>query len=87
MKMKRSYLHGRLVDIKTLRNRIAHHERIVGKRDLLRDYQDLVEAIGWINPTIRAWVEHTNCFEERWKRKLKKTQSTAVQDTRPPDEV
>lgn len=80
IKIRRTTLHGRLVEIKTLRNRIAHHERIVGKRDLPQDYRDTLEAIGWISSPIRAWVEHTNCFEERYAKKLTrpKVKSTAV---------
>jgi len=75
LKMKRTLLHGRLVDIKTLRNHIAHHERIVGKRkDLPKDCRDILETIGWVNPTIQEWVNHTNSFQERWNKKLKKTQ-------------
>jgi hypothetical protein len=80
LKMKRSYLHGRLVEIKTLRNRIAHHERIVGKRDLPQDYRDIIEAIGWVSPTIKGWVQHTNCFQERWEKKLKKTRKPPTAD-------
>jgi hypothetical protein len=72
LKVKRSILHGRLVDLKTLRNRIAHHERIVGKRDLRQDYRNTLEAIGWINPCIQNWVQHTNCFQARWDKKFKR---------------
>jgi len=70
---KRSFLHGRLVDLKTLRNRIAHHERITcGKRDVQKDYSELLQTIGWINPTMRRWVESTNCFPARFEKKLPK---------------
>jgi hypothetical protein len=73
LKMKRTLLHGRLVDIKTLRNRIAHHERIVGKRkDLPQDCRDILETIGWVSPTIQEWVRYTNSFQERWDKKTKK---------------
>lgn len=77
LKMKRTTLHGRLVDIKTLRNHIAHHERIVrAGRDLPKDCREILEAIGWVSPTIREWVRHTNSFQERWDKKLKKTRPT-----------
>lgn len=63
----RSFVHGRLVDLKTLRNRIAHHERITcGKRDVQKDYSELLQTIGWINPSMRRWIESTNCFSARF---------------------
>jgi hypothetical protein len=72
IRVKRTQLHGRLTELKTLRNRIAHHERIIGKRDLLQDYPDLLEAIRWVSPAIESWVRSTNCFQERRSKKLKK---------------
>ena len=75
---KRSFLQGRLVDLKTLRNRIAHHERITcGKRDLQKDYNELLQTIGWINPSMRRWVESTNCFPTRFAKKLPKKPTAA----------
>ncbi len=50
----------RLNSLRQLRNRIAHHEPIVGW-DLNRDHDDLLEALGWIASDVRAWVErHSN---------------------------
>jgi len=69
--MQRKPLHDRLMQIKTLRNRIAHHETLI-RRDLPRDYSDTLEAIGWISPTSRAWVKSTNCFEIRYAERLPK---------------
>lgn len=69
--VKRPLLYARLLDMKTLRNRIAHHERIVGKRNLLQDYEDLLEAISWLSVEIASWVKFTNCFSERATRKLR----------------
>lgn len=69
----RRLIHGRLVELKTLRNRIAHHERLMcGKRRLRQDYADILETIGWINPTIKSWVESINCCEERFAKPLPK---------------
>ncbi len=69
----RTLIHGRLVDLKTLRNRIAHHERITcGKRDVEKDYAELLETIGWLSKPMRCWVEGTNCFPERFAKKLPK---------------
>jgi hypothetical protein len=69
----RAYIHGRLVELKTLRNRIAHHERITcGKRDSEKDYTAVMETIGWVNPLIHDWIESTNCFKERFDKRLPK---------------
>ena len=69
----RSYIHGRLVELKTLRNRIAHHERITcGKRDVEKDYAELLETIGWMSKSMRQWTESTNCFPDRLARKIPK---------------
>lgn len=69
----RRFVHGRLVALKTLRNRIAHHERLIcGRQKVQQDYEDILETIGWINPTIREWAESTNCCQERFTKPLPK---------------
>ena len=82
--MQRKPLHDRLMQIKTLRNRIAHHETLI-RRDLPQDYADILEAIGWISPTTKAWVKSTNCFETRYAERLPKR--TKVLADSPPDNV
>ena len=73
LKVKRRVLHGRLMSLKSLRNRIAHHQRIIGgKRDLTQDYADLLETIAWISPTVSEWIAATNCFPVRAAKKLRK---------------
>jgi hypothetical protein len=71
MSMQRKRLHERMENIKLLRNRIAHHESLL-RRDVRQDYADLLETVGWISPTLRSWIEDTNCFEERVAKKLAK---------------
>jgi hypothetical protein len=85
----RTYIHGRFVDLKTLRNRIAHHERITcGKRDVQRDYAEIIQAIGWISKPMRKWAESTNCFPERFMQKLpKKPKEEEVQPNTPPSTI
>ncbi len=69
----RTLIHGRLMDLKTLRNRIAHHDRITcGKRDPEKDYAAIMETIGWINKSMRDWILSTNCFRERFDKRLPK---------------
>jgi hypothetical protein len=41
-----------------LRNRIAHHEAIVG-RDLARDQRELLDLRGWIAADVRTYVAST----------------------------
>ena len=41
--------------IHTLRNRIAHHEPIF-RRNLLRDHQDILQLVGWLNPSAANWL-------------------------------
>jgi len=80
IRLKRTVLHDRLKQLKTLRNRIAHHEKIIGsRRNVRQDYADLLETIGWISNDVRAWVKSTNCFEERAAKKLPKKPKPAPQ--------
>jgi len=60
-RLSRKMLHDRLTELKSLRNRIAHHETLI-KRDVTEDYAHLVETIGWISPTLRKWVEEQSAF-------------------------
>lgn len=76
----RRFIHGRLVELKTLRNRIAHHERLIcGRQKVRQDYADILETIGWINPTIRQWVESTNCCQERFTKPLPQKPKAAIE--------
>jgi hypothetical protein len=86
-KVRRKALHGRLVQFKTLRNRIAHHERIVGRtRDLPTECRDVLEVIGWLNSDMQAWVQHKNCFTERYGKPLKRNRILASDATNPSPE-
>lgn len=48
--------HTPLDYLRTFRNRIAHHEPIFS-RHLQRDYDRILEVIGWICPQTKAWTE------------------------------
>lgn len=41
--------------LKTLRNRIVHHEPLIG-RNLSEDYGNVLKLLGWICPHTREWV-------------------------------
>lgn len=71
MKLDRRAVYDRLKDIKTLRNRIAHHNRIIGQSKTVAVlYTETLETIGWFSPATRLWVEQTNCVEERLAKKF-----------------
>lgn len=55
-KKARSEIHERLDHIRTLRNRIAHHEPIF-KRHLEQDYQSIIEVLSWICPETAEWIK------------------------------
>ena len=55
--LNRKQAHGPLNVLRSLRNRIAHHEPIFA-RDLERDYDRIVEVAEWISPATRTWIEH-----------------------------
>lgn len=54
----------RMEKIRKLRNRIAHHETIFD-RNLQLDYDEVMEAIGWICPITACWIRSTNSFAIR----------------------
>ena len=55
-RLLRKEAHRPLNYLRTLRNRIAHHEAIF-RRDLSRDYRSILEVTGWISPVARASIE------------------------------
>ena len=55
--LNRRQAHRPLNALRTLRNRIAHHEPIFA-RNLVEDHERIVEVAGWISPAIRVWIEH-----------------------------
>ena len=54
--LARAKAHGDLRAIRTLRNRIAHHEPIF-TRNPVADYATVRELIEWRSPTAAAWVD------------------------------
>jgi hypothetical protein len=66
-KLSRKVLHERLARIKDLRNRIAHHETLL-RRDVEKDYRELLEIMGWISPTLQRWVESFSTFPPVFER-------------------
>ncbi len=55
-KRPRSVVFGRLNAIRRFRNRVAHHEPIYDKADVL--HSEIIEAIGWMCSDTQAWTVH-----------------------------
>ena len=64
-KLSRKDAFERLDEIRTLRNLVAHHSPILG-RDLEKDYQNILQTIGWVCETSKLWVKSTSCFKTRF---------------------
>ena len=54
--LTRKQAHRPLDYLRTLRNRIAHHEPIFA-RHLSQDHQHILDVTGWISPRVRTWIE------------------------------
>ena len=50
-----STVHSTATVVQDFRNRIFHHEPLIG-RDLSRDYAEILRLIGWICAETQAWV-------------------------------
>jgi Abi-like protein len=60
-KLTRGEVYARFKDIKTLRNRIAHHSRIIDRSVTIRvSYEQIMESIGWFSADMQAWVKATS---------------------------
>lgn len=57
----RQSVYGPLDRIRTLRNRVAHHEPIL-QLNLQRSYSELIAFIGWISPATQWWVQQSCTF-------------------------
>jgi hypothetical protein len=62
-RLSRADTHKPLDYLRTLRNRIAHHEPIF-TRHLEADFQSIVNVTGWICPSTAAWIEHHSRVQE-----------------------
>jgi hypothetical protein len=58
----RQQVHDRFRAIQELRNRVAHHEAIWHRPNLLREHADIHEAISWISPTLQAEIFAVDTF-------------------------
>ena len=56
-RLVRRQVHGPLIALRLLRNRIAHHEPVI-RRDLSEDHDLVLEVAGWMSPAMRSWIEY-----------------------------
>jgi len=59
-----------LEEIRTLRNRVFHHERIAHWRDLETRHADILSVIGWISPELQEMAVALDRFSEIRKQGL-----------------
>lgn len=83
----RGPVYARFKDLKTLRNRIAHHNRIIGRPNTTAKqlYEQTMETIAWLDQTVHDWVAATNTFYPKYGKPLFPRPATVVPTTRPID--
>ena len=60
--IERKAVQGALDSIRRLRNRIAHHEKIL-HRDLRANHATILEIAGWCCPDTRDWIASLSIFD------------------------
>ena len=60
--VERKNVHGAINAVRRLRNRIAHHEKII-HRDLREDHDRIIQIAGWICPETRDWIAELSAFD------------------------
>ena len=53
-----------LEKIRQLRNRVFHHERIIHWKDLDSRHQQILDVLGWINPSLQHMVQAVDRFAD-----------------------
>jgi hypothetical protein len=64
--MKRGTVYHKLDRIRKLRNRIAHHEILIGP-NLMNEYSGIVQLTDWICSDTAKWIKSNSTFLERYK--------------------
>jgi hypothetical protein len=59
---ERKIVHNALDSIRRLRNRIAHHEKIL-HRDLRANHATILEIAGWCGPVTKDWIASLSNFD------------------------
>lgn len=58
----RHTLYTHLSDIRRLRNRVFHHEPVWSRPNLSVEHADIINTIGWINPTFKTITQSIDRF-------------------------
>lgn len=61
--LRRKDFSGPLTPIRTIRNRIAHHEPII-MWDLRKHHKKMIELTRWLSPAAATWCRENDRFEE-----------------------
>ena len=59
----RDKVQARIEEIRELRNRVFHHEPIIGYADLSARHRRIVEVLGWLSPATRLHLEQVCRFQ------------------------
>ena len=59
---KRSQLRDELNRFAKLRNRIAHHEHLLGRRNLMKDAENIIRIAGYIDEQVAGIIDDNNRF-------------------------
>jgi hypothetical protein len=62
-KFSRAPIATRFNDLRSLRNRVMHHEPLFKRTSLVDDYDRIVEATAWISIDVSLWIEHHARFK------------------------
>lgn len=63
----RHFVHQRYNDLRILRNRVMHHEPIWHRPRLYQEWEEMIEAIGWISPTTRDSILLLDHFTDTYR--------------------
>ena len=64
----RNQIYARYNSLRLLRNRIFHFEPIWHRPNLAQQHAQILEAIGWVNPTVRRSLGIIDHFPETYER-------------------
>jgi len=62
----RKIIYARLTAIRELRNRVFHHEAIWHRPNLVREHNDIHQAINWISPTLHRAIHSVDNFPKNY---------------------
>jgi len=61
----------RFQDIRKLRNQVSHNEHLLKRKNLVADYENVLDTLEWITPGLSDWIEHHSSFRSVYDRRLR----------------